>query len=158
MNRRTMISLAAGLFVFLAGCGTGSAQQSDMDKIKATIDAYHAAISALDINKMDAVWAHDPYVMAIQPGDTTVSVDWDAVRKGWERIFAIWSELKVTQKDGPYIHVNGGIAWADGTASVSGKRKTGDPATDVATFETDVLEKRGDSWLLVSHSAWRAPK
>jgi ketosteroid isomerase-like protein len=162
MNRRLMISLAARLLgsglALLAASGAVRADQSEEDKIKAVVAAYHAAISSLDINKMDGLWAHDDYVMSIQPRDKAVSVGWDAVRKAWEDTFAFWSELKVTASDGPHIRVNGGLAWSDGMAIVNGKSKAGDQVVDSPTFESDVLEKRGDAWLLVSHSAWRAAK
>ncbi len=162
MNRRLTISLAAGLFAAglaaFAATGTSRAGQSDEDAVKAVVEAYHAALGTLDVTKMDGLWAHDGYVTSIQPRDKAVSVGWDAVRLGWERTFAFWSELKVTISDGPHIHVNGGVAWSDGVAMVNGKSKAGDQVVDAPTFEADVLEKRGDAWLLVSHSAWRAPK
>jgi len=158
MNRRLMVSLAGGLLAMLVAGGTGRADESDEEKIKAVIAAYHAAISSLDINKMDALWAHDDHVMSIQPRDKAISLGWDAVRKTWQATFASWSELTVTQSDGPHIQIDGGVAWADGVATVNGKSKAGDQIADAATFESDVLEKHGDAWLLVSHNAWRAPK
>jgi ketosteroid isomerase-like protein len=162
MNRRTLISVAVGALgpalVLLAGAGAGRAQQSDVDKIKAAIEAYHAAISALDITKMEPLWAHDSYVMAIQPRTKSIAVGWDEVRKAWEGTFGFWSELKVSQKGESHIHIEGSTAWADGIASVSGKAKTGETVSEVSTFETDIFEKRGDAWLIVSHAAWRAPQ
>src|SRR5262249_42293837 len=107
MNRRAMISLVATVFgSTLLGCTGAGAQQSDEDKIKAAINAYHEAISALDIAKMEPIWAHDPYVMAIQPRTTTIAVGWDDVKNAWEGTFALWTELKITQKEGPHIHIN----------------------------------------------------
>jgi hypothetical protein len=51
MSRRTSITLIA--VVLLAGSGKSYAQ-SDMDDVKATVAAYHAALSALDTPKMEA--------------------------------------------------------------------------------------------------------
>ena len=78
MNRRTLLSLTTTAvigfgFALLASTGSGQAQQSDTDKIKATIDAFHAALTSLDIRKMDDVWEHDPYVTVINPRDKTIS-------------------------------------------------------------------------------------
>jgi ketosteroid isomerase-like protein len=159
MNRRNILAIAAatGLGLSLLS-STACAQQSDTDKIKATIDDFHAAISSLDIRKMDDLWAHEPYVMVINPRDKGVSVGWDAVRKNWETVFNFWTDLKVTKTDGPHIHINGGLAWADGIAVVAGKPKTGEPISNAPTLETGILEKRGDRWLVVSWSAWRAPQ
>jgi ketosteroid isomerase-like protein len=158
MSRGTALAVAVGA-ALLAGNGLGHAQQSDADKIKATIDSFHAALSALDIRKMDDLWAHDPYVTVINPRDRTVTVGWDAVRKTFEtEVFAFWSELKVTGRDAPHIHINAGVAWANGISVASGKSKSGVAVMDSPTFETGIFEKRGDGWLIVSWSAWRVPQ
>jgi ketosteroid isomerase-like protein len=136
--------------------GPALAQQGDADKVKAALDGFGAALTALDISKMDAVWAHDADVMLINPRDKGVTVGWDAVKKNWETTFAFWSELKVTRTSGP-IHVSGNTAWAMSTADVVGKSKAGADVNS-PTLESDVFEKRGDTWLLVSHSAWRVPQ
>ena len=132
------------------------AQQAEADKVKAALEGFNAALSSLDIAKMDAVWAHDPDAILVNPRDKTVTVGWDAIKKNWESTFSIWSELKVSKKSGN-VHVSGNTAWATGVAEVIGKTKGGD-AVNSPTFETDIFEKRGDKWLLVSHSAWRIPQ
>ena len=158
MKRPITLALALG-FALLAGSELGHAQQSDADKIKATIEGFHAALSALDIRKMDEVWAHDPYVTVINPRDKTVTVGWDAVRKAFEtEVFGFWSELKVTGRDTPHIHIKEGIGWANGTSVASGKPKSGAAAVNAPTFETGIFEKRGDRWVIVSWSAWRVPQ
>ena len=160
MNRRTAFSLTVGFLAgaaVLASIGSISAQQADTDAVKAVIDGYHSALSALDVQKMDGLWAHDPYVVLINPRDKGISVGWDAVKKNWDATFAAWSELKVTQQDGPHIHVNGNVAWASGIALAAGKLKNGTTVSS-PTYEIDVMEKRGNSWLLVSHTAVRVPQ
>jgi ketosteroid isomerase-like protein len=161
MNRRTALALTIGLssIGLLAGNGIGHAQQSDADKVKAAIDGFHTAISSLDIRKMDDVWAHEPYAMVVNPRDKTVTVGWDAIRKNFEgTVFQFWSELKVTGRDAPTIHIKGETAWATGIAVASGKPKAGGDAINAPTFESAVFEKRGDRWLIVSWSAWRVPQ
>ena len=135
-----------------------AAQQADTDKIKATLEAFHAALDALDMRKMEDVWAHDPTVMLINPRDKAVSIGWDAVKKNWEGVFATWSELKTPRQDGPHIHISGNVAWLTGIAVTNGKPKTGAPVSGSLTFENQIQEKRGDRWLIVSHSAWRVPQ
>jgi len=156
MGRVIFTIAAATVFVISLLPGTATAQQSDTDKVRAAIDDFHAAISSLDVRKMDGLWVHDPYVMVINPRDKGVSVGWDAVKKNWETVFGFWTELKVTNSDGPHIHISGDIAWADGIAVVAGKPKGGE-VVNAPTLETGILEKRGDRWLVVSWSAWRAP-
>jgi ketosteroid isomerase-like protein len=148
------LSLLA-LTIFSAAAGHAQ-QQSDADKVKEALDAFHAALSALDIRKMEEIWAHDPDVMYIGPRDRTITVGWDAVKNKWEATFGFWTELKVTTQDGPHLHINAGIAWADVIANVVGKPKNGAPVNG-PTFESFVLVKRGERWLLASDSTSRVP-
>lgn len=161
MNRRDLVHLASGLLCVCVTLSLGnvtSAQQPDVDGVKATLDGFHAALGSLDINKMDAFWAHDSYVRTINPRDKSISVGWEAVRKSYEATFGFWSELKVGQKGEPYVHVNGAVAWSDGITIATGKPKTGNPIDGVLNFETCILEKRDGRWLLVSRSVWRVPQ
>jgi uncharacterized protein (TIGR02246 family) len=142
--------------VLIAGNGEGYAQ-SDTDNVKAVIDAYHAALSALDAAKMAALWAQDDGVMDIEPSDKAITLGWHAVKKNFETEFSGFSELKVTQGNGPHIRVKGDVAWSTGIANAIAKTRAGD-AISAGVFETDVFEKRDGHWLLVSHTASQVPR
>jgi ketosteroid isomerase-like protein len=142
--------------VLIAGAASANAQ-SDVDGIKTAITALHAAISSLDIAKMEPLWAHDDNVMLINPRDKKISVGWGAVQQNWQRTFGVWSQLSVTQAEGPFVRVDGNVGWSTGIANVVGKPKTG-AAVNAPTVETDVWQKNGVAWLLVSHTASRVPQ
>ena len=55
LSRATATALLGG--AVLMGGEKGYA--SDADDVKATINEFHAAVSALDLAKMDAIWVHD---------------------------------------------------------------------------------------------------
>ena len=150
----TTLSLL-GPIIFMTAAGHAQ-QQSDADKVKDALEAFHAALSARDIHKMEEVWAHDPDVMYIGPRDRIITVGWDAVRSKWESVFNFWTELKVTTQDGPHLRVNAGTAWADVIANVAGKPKNSLPVNG-PTFESFVLVKRGERWLLAADSTSRVP-
>ena len=61
--------------------GGGTSYASDLDDVKAAVDANHAAIASLDIGKIDAVWAHDGTVIDKEPPDKTITVGWEGTRK-----------------------------------------------------------------------------
>jgi ketosteroid isomerase-like protein len=143
--------------VLLAVNGKSYAQQSEVNNVKAAVEAFHAALGTLDVSKMDPLWAHDAYVTLINPRDKSISVGWDAVKKNWEATFDADSELKVSQADGPHIHIDGNVAWSTGMANAALKLKAGN-AVNAPTFEATVFQKRGSQWLLVSHAAWRVPQ
>jgi ketosteroid isomerase-like protein len=155
MKRTLMAPLLFAAVVLLAGDGKGCAQETD---IKAAIDNFHAALGSLDVSKMEPLWAHDANVMLINPRDKSITVGWDAIKKNWEKTFSGYSELKVTEADGPYIQVRGDVAWATGIADAVLRLKATGATISSPTYEADVFEKRGGQWLLVSHTALRVPK
>src|SRR5215510_4485728 len=91
-----------------AGDGISYAQQrSDSDNVNAAVNAFHAALSNLDIGKMQNVWVQEPYVALINPRDKTPAIGWDAVKKDWQDgVFGFWAELKLSPKRAPHIHVD----------------------------------------------------
>ena len=160
MNRRSVL-LATALMLgisLLGGISLAQAQQANEAAVKSAIDAYHSALGSLDAKKMAGLWAHLPYAVLINPSDKAISVGWADVNKNWEDTFNTYSELKVTQSDGPYIHIKGNTAWASGIASATGSLKSGVSFNNSLTYELDVFEKFGRQWFLVSHSAVRVPK
>jgi ketosteroid isomerase-like protein len=136
---------------------TVSYAQSDMDQVKAAVSAYHEALSTLDAPKIESSWAHDSGVMDIEPASKAIVLGWEGVKKNIEAYFEVFSELKLTQADGPHIQVKGDVAWSTGIVTSVSKRKDGTAASR-SIFETDVFEKRGGAWLLVSHTALAMPQ
>jgi ketosteroid isomerase-like protein len=164
MNRfATLAMTTASLLLvgvaLLAGDGIGYAQQrSDSDNVSAAIDAFHAALSNLEIGNMQNVWAQEPYVVLVNPRDKAPAVGWDAVKKDWQdRVFGFWGELKLSPKQAPHIRINQGTASTTGVVGVEGKNKSGQ-ALSFTIIETQVYEKRGDRWLMISHHASRVPE
>src|SRR6516225_4484845 len=163
MNRRATLAMTTVSLVFVgvalrAGGGIGYAQQrSDSDNVNAAVNAFHAALSNLDIVKMQDVWAQEPYVVLINPRDKAPAVGWVAVKKDWQDgVFGFWAELKLSPKQPPQIHINQGTASTTGVTGVEGKNKSGQ-ALSCTIIETQVYEKRGDRWLMISHHASRVP-
>ena len=159
--RRPMTAVSLLLLLgaaLLGGDRIGYAQQrSDGDNVKAAIDAFHAALSNLDIGKMQNVWAQESYVILINPRDKAPAIGWDAVKKDWQDgVFGFWAELKLSPKQAPQIHINQGMASTTGVVGVEGKNKSGQ-ALSFTIIETQVYERRGDGWLMISHHASRVP-
>ena len=163
MNRLTVRAMSTLSLLFLAVALLASdnicyaQQRSDGDNVKAAVDAFHAALSNLDIGKMQDVWAQEPYVVLVNPRDKAPAVGWVAVKKDWQDgVFGFWAELKLSPKQAPQIHINQGTASTTGVTGVEGKNKSGQ-ALSFTIIETQVYEKRGDRWLMISHHASRVP-
>jgi predicted GNAT superfamily acetyltransferase len=68
MNRLATLAMTAVWLVFVGIAprtdGISYAEQrSESDHVNAAVDAFHAALSNLDIGKMQNVWAQQPYVV-----------------------------------------------------------------------------------------------
>jgi ketosteroid isomerase-like protein len=135
----------------------GRSYASDADDVKAAVDGYHAAISSLDLAKIEAVWAHDDTVIDKEPSDKTITVGWEGTRKNYEGMIAAVSQVSIAQVEGPHIQVRGDLAWSAGMAKSDAKLKTGQPAGGVI-LESDVFKKQDGHWLLVSHVTSVMPK
>ena len=153
---RMLAALLVSAAVLVIG---GKSYASDADDVKAVVDAYHGALSALDAAKLEALWAHDDTVMDIEPNDKAVSLGWDAVKKNFETEFSNLAQLKLQQADGPHIQVKGDMAWSIGIANATTLQPKGGPVlSNVQTYETDVFRKQDGHWLVVSHTALRVPQ
>jgi hypothetical protein len=65
-----MKRLLTGLIMLVCFAGStsyaqGQDNQTDASAVKDTISNVHAAISSLDISKMEALWFHNAYVMLV---------------------------------------------------------------------------------------------
>jgi ketosteroid isomerase-like protein len=130
---------------------------SDVDDVKAAVAAYHAALSSLNIAKIEALWAHDDNVTQLEPASKAIIHGWKAVKKGLEDFFGGFSEVKISQADGPHIRVKGEVAWSTGLSYATAKTKAGEAMT-LNVFDTQIFEKRGGKWLVVSNIALPVPQ
>jgi ketosteroid isomerase-like protein len=159
MFRRHLLSaLAATATGMVLVCGSAKAQQSsDVDAVKAANAAFYTALSARDVKKMEAVWANKPYVVNMGPRIKTFAVGYDeAVAKWWPAAFEFFQELNVTMTTLAVVQTDGKVAWVHGNESATGVTKNG--PVKFTTFVTNVFEKDGDRWLMVSHHAQPIPQ
>ena len=161
MHRRTILigSATAAAGLALTTELAVAQQPADMDAIKAANAAFYAALSARDAKAMGGLWANKPYVVNIGPRSKTVAVGYEeAVAKYWENAFTnVFSELSVTMTSTTQIQTDGKLAWVVVTEKASGKTKAGEPVA-FEGFATNIFEKDGNRWLMVSHQVGIQPK
>lgn len=160
MNRRNLLGIAAaciaGLALFVGN--TNAEKSADIAAVKAAHLGFLAAISARDAKAMEAVWANKPYVINIGPRSKAAAVGFaDAVANYWPRTFARLTEIKVTAPSIAQIRSDGKLATVVGTEAVVGTRKNG-KSVNSKLFVTNIFEKDGGRWLLISHHAHRIPQ
>ena len=143
----------------LVACGTvARADDADIAAVTAANQAFYAALSARDAKAMAAVWADKPYVTNIGPRSKAMAVGTaDAVTKYWPATFETFSQMAVSSMPSQ-IQSDGKLAWVVGIEDVVLQPKSGGETLKFQTFVTNVFEKDGERWLLVSHHAQIIPK
>jgi ketosteroid isomerase-like protein len=149
MDRRIgTLVLAAELAVF-GGPSARAQQGAGEQEVKAANQAFYEAIVAHDLGQMDAVWAHEPYVRTIHPGNRHADAGWEAVRVGWQKLFERFPEIEAGMPE-PHLRVGDDVAWVTGEELFRARRSSGE-AVEAALLATSVFEKSGDKWLMVYH-------
>jgi ketosteroid isomerase-like protein len=158
MRRNALMTCAAILTAGLAMTAT-AAVASDIDDVKAADQAFHVALSAMDGTTMAGIWANKPYVTNIGPGSKAVDVGYETAVTKWiaEIVPGRFSELKAQMTSIAAVQVDGNVAWVVGMENASGKSKAGEPIS-FDLLVTDIFEKDGGKWLMVSHHAQIPPK
>ena len=161
IGRRTVLasamSMAAGLAMMT---GLAFAQQpSDIEAVKAANTAFYVALSARDVKAMEGLWANKPYVTNIGPVSKSIAVGFeDAVSKYFGNNFNnVFSAVSASMTSTAQLQTDGKLAWVVGTENAKLTFKTGE-VREFVKFTTNVFEKDGDRWLMVSHQAGIVPK
>lgn len=148
----TAASSVAGL-ALLAGSAKAN-EPADLEAIKTAHQAFYTALSAMDAKAMEAVWANRPYVTNIGPTSKTIAVGYEkAVTSYWPATFDVFSKIDVSPSSIAQIQAGETFAWVVGTESVFLQRKDGGEPIEFEVFVTNIFEKDGDRWRMVSHQA-----
>jgi hypothetical protein len=121
----------------------------DTEGVDAASKPFYAALSVLDDGAaIFKVWAHVPYATLVGPRSHSVVVGWDAINADWPESNKRFSKRTTTLLD-RHVHVYGSLAWEMGRES--GSWVAADGSEKFNWFVTNVCEKIGGHWLIVSH-------
>jgi ketosteroid isomerase-like protein len=110
--------------------------------------AFYRAFEAKDIDAMMATWADDEEIVCVHPSGPRL-VGFEAVRAGWEQLFAGDAKLKF-ELDHVVLIETIGLAMQSAIEHVS---VAGDPTPRGAAFATNVFMRTPSGWRLVMHHA-----
>ena len=114
--------------------------------------AFYHAFEAKDIDAMMAAWAEDEEIVCVHPGGPRLS-GFDAVRMGWEQIFA--GESKLTFRlDDIVVLETVGMALQSAIEQVTVADETAPRGTAIAS---NVYLRTPSGWRMVLHHASPAP-
>jgi SnoaL-like domain len=152
---RLALTLVAVAVIPTLGASKVRAQSSaDLAAVTEANNGYYAALSSLDMGAMEKVWAHEDYVSQVGPRNAAPLTGWATIQPYLAKIWSNFSELKVRPVD-PRARVNGNVGWVIGQEEVgsTSRLKNGTLISSRPTIVTNIFEKHGDKWLMVSHHA-----
>jgi ketosteroid isomerase-like protein len=114
--------------------------------------AFYQAFEAKDIETMMATWAEDEDVVCVHPGGPRL-VGYDAVRAGWEHLFAGNTKLSF-RLDEIVVIETVGLALQSAVEHVT---VGDDPSPRGAAIATNVFMRTPSGWRIVVHHASTAP-
>jgi ketosteroid isomerase-like protein len=121
--------------------GTGDIQEANA--------RFYRAFERLDVDAMDAVWAHGEHVKCIHPGWPLLS-GWPAVRDSWRTIFDNTEEMRFTISDVSVV-ASGAFGWVTCTENILSEVRGRLAVT--AILATNLFEQQADGWRMVHHHA-----
>ena len=132
---------------------TAPQKHTPEEALRSANQRFYAAFESLDMNQMDAVWAHDDAVQCVHPG-WNMLLGWEEVRERWARIFANTKRVRVVLS-GVWIRVEGDVGWVGCTAHVT--TASADSIDDAIVQATNIFILREGRWLLATHHASPLP-
>ena len=114
--------------------------------------AFYQAFEAKDVDTMMATWAEDEDIVCVHPGGPRL-VGYEAVRIGWEQLFAGETKLSFRLEDIVVIETVG-LAMQSAIEHVT---VGNDPKPRGAAIATNVYLRTPSGWRIVLHHASAAP-
>jgi ketosteroid isomerase-like protein len=129
----------------------------EIEKIKASNEAYYKALSARDMRAMEKVWscAADNILIA-PPGNPRAHVGWSAIKRNWEAYWPRFASYNVTMRVNK-VNVSGPVAWVHGIET-SHRRTTSGEVSSSQNYGTNIFVSRSGRWLMVFHQAAAVPE
>jgi ketosteroid isomerase-like protein len=115
--------------------------------------AFYRALESGLIERMDEVWAHEPWVRCVHPGWDMIT-GWQRVRESWMLIFEGDQKMRASPSE-VWVMVTGEMAWVTCTENITVFNEASfDSAQAVAT---NIFINRDGRWLMVHHHASPIP-
>jgi ketosteroid isomerase-like protein len=144
--KKILIVLATA---WLAGCGDSDAgKPKDATAFfRPQFDKVSSAWSTLDPSKPSMFYAKDANLTFFDISPLKYQ-GWQEYADGFKKVTANWKSLQLTVAPDFHATQAGNIAWATYTLDFVITPQTGDPVKGQARA-TDILEKRGEEWLII---------
>jgi ketosteroid isomerase-like protein len=140
-----------GLTLLLNGFQSLNAQKkSDNDMVMSVNQSFYTAFKDEDLNKMDQVWSHSPFVSAIHPISKDVIIGWKGVRESFEGVFKNYTNINIMSVN-PKTHIEGNVAWV--LCNEEFEAEQGTKKVKLTSAAINMFVKKSGKWLMVHHQA-----
>ena len=148
--------LTVCVMVLGAATSLATAEESDINQVKAANEAYYSALSSRDLSAMERVWDKTPRDVNVAPPIKPVAnTGWEKIKKNYETFWATLDELTVSMSE-PHVVIHGSVAWVYGVEQSKRKAKNGQ-ISGGPNFGTSIFVRENDRWLMVFHQAALIP-
>ena len=122
---------------------------AEIEAVKAANQRFYEAFGALDIQRMDEVWADSETAMCVHPGWQAL-VGWDNIRASWAGIF---DNTTLMHFNVQYLNVvvHGDAAWVTCIEHISSVLQG--RASNFGILSTNIFIRAGDDWRMIAHHA-----
>ena len=122
---------------------------AEIEAVKAANQRFYEAFGALDIQRMDEVWADSEIAMCVHPGWQAL-VGWDNIRASWAGIF---DNTTLMHFNVQYLNVvvHGDAAWVTCIEHISSVLQG--RASNFGILSTNIFIRAGDDWRMIAHHA-----
>ena len=110
-------------------------------------DNFYRAFEALDIKRMEAVWAKDADIQCGHPG-WRILRGWKPVMESWRRIFENTPVIRFMLTD-VVVGVHGELAWVTLYENLNSALEGQKVAATV--LSTNIFRKGADGWRMIHH-------
>jgi ketosteroid isomerase-like protein len=121
--------------------------------VRVANDAFYAALSDLDVERMGRIWLHADWVRCIHPGGDLIE-SWDDIELSWAGIFRDASWLQVVPT-GAEVTIAGDLALVVCHENITQKQES-HVRVSLAVC-TNVFSRTPEGWRMVHHHASPAP-
>lgn len=123
------------------------------DGVCAANARFYEAMSALDVEMMDGVWADTEAAVCVHPGRDAI-YGYERVRESWEMIFGATLSMSVVSSD-EHVTVAGDAAWVVCTETIS--MMIEGELLAASAQATNIFRRDGAGWRMMVHHASTIP-
>ena len=122
--------------------------EEELTAIRLANERFYRALTDLDLEAMDAIWAHEEATRCIHPGWDLIE-GWEAVHESWSAIFANTTSLVVEPSD-VRVRVEGAMAWVCCLETIT---STGTSGGVTLARATNLFVRSPGGWRMILHHA-----